>query len=61
MMPRDDIEELQKMANTFLAEKLYWEVEAKKDKDNCKIIAKKLLSVKPDLEGWIKKNFGEYL
>ena len=61
MMPRDDIEELQKMANTFLAEKLYWEVEAKKDKDNCKTLARKLLEAKPELEDWLKTRFGEYL
>ena len=28
---------------------------------DCHILAKKLLSVKPELEEWIKLNFGEYL
>lgn len=29
--------------------------------DDCKILAKKLLEVKPELEDWLNANFGEYL
>ena len=68
MMPRDDIEELQKrikvleqvgeMKQTLIDRTVE---EEGKLRDNCKILAKKLLSVKPELEEWIKVNFGEYL
>lgn len=30
-------------------------------KDDCRILARKLLEAKPELEEWIKLNFGEYL
>ena len=30
-------------------------------KDDCRILAHKLLEVKPELEDWLKTNFGEYL
>lgn len=29
--------------------------------DDCKTLANKLLEVKPELEEWVKLNFGEYL
>jgi len=30
-------------------------------KDDCRILARKLLEEKPELDGWLRKNFGEYL
>ena len=30
-------------------------------KENIQILIKKLLEVKPELEEWVKLNFGEYL
>lgn len=68
MMPRCDIEKLQKrikvleqvgeMKQTLIDRTVE---EEGKLRDNCKILAKKLLDVKPELEEWVKLNFGEYL
>lgn len=68
MMPRCDIEKLQKrikvleqvgeMKQTLIDRTVE---EEGKLRDNCKILAKKLLEVKPELEEWVKINFGEYL
>ena len=75
MIPRDDIEALQeenkklKKKNIKLGKKideLYENIDcwAKSNVelyDNCEILVKKLLEAKPELEDWIKLNFGEYL
>lgn len=65
MMPRDDIEELQEENNVLKETVSYLEIVLKKAKErrngDCKILAKKLLEVKPELEDWLKTRFGEYL
>ena len=64
-MPRCDIESLQKEIK-HLKSKIDF-LETSKDFDigrleeDCKTLAKKLLEVKPELEGWLKQNFKEYL
>lgn len=68
MMPRDDIEDLQKrikvleqvgeMKQTLIDRTVE---EEGKLRDNCKTLAKKLLEANPELEEWVKLNFGEYL
>ena len=68
MMPRDDIEALQEelislrttckdLHNTCI-EAINREFKTRQD---CKILVKKLLEAKPELEEWVKLNFGEYL
>ena len=65
MMPRDDIEALQEENNVLKETVSYLEIVLEKAKErrnrDCKILTKKLLEVKPEIEDWIKKNFGEYL
>ena len=68
MMPRDDIEALQEELISLRTSCGDWYnacIEARngefKAQQDCKILAKKLLSVKPEFEEWIKLNFGEYL
>ena len=68
MMPRDDIEKLQKDIQTlkeYLGGSYQLIIERniiiEKQKQDLTILAKKLLEVKPELEDWIKLNFREYL
>lgn len=65
MMPRDDIEALQE-ENKKLKSRLDFITTASdfdigRMQDDCRVLVKKLLEVKPELEDWIKLNFGEYL
>ena len=68
MMPRDDIEALQEELISLRTSCGDWYnacIEARngefKAQQDCKILAKKLLEAKPELEDWIKLNFWEYL
>ena len=68
MMPRCDIEKLQKDIQTlkeYLGGSYQLIIERniiiEKQKQDLIILAHKLLSVKPELEEWVKLNFGEYL
>lgn len=68
MMPRDDIEALQEeliSLRTTCKDLRNACIEARngefKAQQDCKILSEKLLSVKPELEDWLKTNFGEYL
>lgn len=68
MMPRDDIEALQEeliSLRTTCKDLRNTCIESRnrefKTQQDCKILAKKLLEVKPELEEWVKLNFGEYL
>jgi hypothetical protein len=68
MMPRCDIEELRR-ENAKLKEMVSYTPEewntmlrtVERNKEDIQLLIKKLLSVKPELENWLKKNFGEYL
>ena len=68
MMPRDDIEALQEEVKE-LKETLGITMELARNnfdlykitQEDCQILAKKLLDAKPELEDWVKLNFGEYL
>lgn len=68
MMPRDDIEKLQKDIQTlkeYLGGSYQLIIERnftiEKQKKDLTVLARKLLEVKPELEEWVKLNFGEYL
>ena len=61
MSGKDEIEELRKISNSILAMKIYWEEEAKNKRDDCRILAQKILQVKPELREWLEVNYGEYL
>ena len=50
----DKLETAKQLEDVYIKEKV------KSEKD-CKILVKKLLEAKPELEDWIKKNFEEYL
>jgi len=68
MMPRCDIEALKK-ENIKLKEMVSYTPEEwntmlrtiEREKINIQLLIKKLLEVKPELEEWVKLNFGEYL
>lgn len=67
-MPRCDIEALKK-ENIKLKEMVSYTPEEwntmlrtiEREKINIQLLIKKLLEVKPELEEWVKLNFGEYL
>lgn len=68
MMPRCDIEKLQKDIKTlkeYLGGSYQLIIERnftiEKQKQNLTILARKLKEKAPELEDWLKTNFGEYL
>ena len=61
MMPRDDIEELQEENKKLLDSITTASCFIGMLQEDCKTLVKKLLEVKPELEEWVKLNFGEYL
>ena len=68
MMPRCDIEALKK-ENAKLKEMVSYTPEEwntmlrtiERNKEDIQLLIKKLLSVKPELEDWLKTRFVEYL
>ena len=60
-MARDDRKELrERIENLNYWVKLLQSIGIR-HKKNCRILAQKLKEKAPELEDWIKKNFGEYL
>lgn len=65
-MPRDFVPLTQytELKNNFLKlndRRNKLEIEKAKLKSDCKVLAQKLLQVKPELREWLEVNYGEYL